>query len=137
LTDVLRDHGLMEISRHIERSAAAVSAFASDPRHLPQWAAGLSSSVDLVDGQWRTQSPMGPVSVRFAPPNDEGILDHTVVLPDGETVHNRLRVRPDGEGCVVTFTLSRRPGMSEEDLAADAAAVRQDLDRLKALLEGR
>ena len=96
----------MDVTQRIERPAATVYAFAADPAHLPLWAAGLSGSIEQVDGEWLAQSPMGLVTVRFAPRNDDGVLDHTVVLPDGEAVHNRLRVRPEemigiatGESC--------------------------------------
>jgi hypothetical protein len=65
------------------------------------------------------------------------VLDHDVVLPSGEVVTNPLRVLPDGAGCAVVFTLHRRPGMTDEEFAADAGAVRADLDRLRALLEAR
>jgi len=80
---------------------------------------------------------MGPVVVAFAERNDHGILDHDVTLPSGETVHNPMRVIADGPGCEVVFTLRRRPGMGDEDLARDAQAVADDLVTLKRVLERR
>jgi hypothetical protein len=129
-------------SRHlgvfIDRPAAVVYEFAADPANLPKWAAGLAGSTVEPDGDhWVTDSPMGRVEFRFAPRNDLGVLDHDVRLPSGEVVSNPLRVIPDGEGCEVVFTLRRRPGMGEEELAADAAAVERDLQALKSLLESR
>jgi hypothetical protein len=126
----------MDVTQRIDRPAAEVYAFAADPAHLPLWAAGLSGSIEEVDGEWLAQSPMGPVTVRFAPRNEDGVLDHTVLLPDGDAVHNRLRVHPGGAGCLVVFTLVRRRGMSERELADDATAVRADLARLRDLMEG-
>jgi hypothetical protein len=78
---------------------------------------------------------MGEVEVRFVS-TEPGVLDHDVVLPTGEVVRNPLRVLPDGEGCRVVFTLERRDDMSDEELADDAAAVRADLERLRAVLAG-
>jgi hypothetical protein len=127
----------MDIIQRIARPAAEVYAFAADPAHLPLWAAGLSGSVALVEGQWVSSSPMGEVTVRFAPPNDDGVLDHTVVLPGGESVDTKLRVLPAGASCAVVFTLMRRPGMSQQELDDDAAAVRADLARLKTVVEAR
>jgi hypothetical protein len=127
----------MDIIQRIARPAAEVYAFAADPAHLPLWAAGLSGSVALVEGQWVSSSPMGEVTVRFAPPNDDGVLDHTVVLPGGESVDTKLRVLPAGSSCAVVFTLMRRPGMSQQELDDDAAAVRADLARLKTVVEAR
>ena len=125
------------LSVHVDRPAAEVYRYAADPAHLPEWAAGLGGSIEQVDGEWIAQSPMGRVRVRFAPPNDLGVLDHVVVLPNGESVENPMRVIPHGSGSEVVFTLRRRPGMSEDDVAQDAAAVRADLTTLKRVMEAR
>lgn len=125
------------VSVTIARAPGDVYAFVVDPRNLPRWAAGLSSGIRSVDGEWVTDSPMGPVKVRFEAPNELGVLDHDVVLPSGETVHNPLRVVPNGTASELTFTLFRRPGMTEEQFEADADAVGRDLARLKRLLEER
>lgn len=127
-------------SRHlavaIDRPASFVYEFAADPANLPQWAAGLAGSTVEPEGDhWVTDSPMGRVEFAFAPRNDLGVLDHDVRLPSGEVVSNPLRVIPDGDACEVVFTLRRRPGMSEEDFAADAAAVERDLATLKSVVE--
>ncbi|WAM28660.1 MULTISPECIES: hypothetical protein [Myxococcus] len=82
-------------------------------------------------------SPMGRVTVAFAPANAFGILDHDVTLPNGETVYNPVRVIPAGDHSEIIFTLRRRGGMSTEEFRRDAEAVAADLERLKALLEGR
>ena len=72
-------------SRHIvetiDRSAADVYAFVSDPRNLPAWAAGLSTEIELVDGEWVAESGLGRITVEFAETNPFGVLDHTVTLP--------------------------------------------------------
>ncbi len=125
----------LHLAVHVDRSAEEVYRFAADPARLPQWAAGLSGSIEQRDGRWFADSPMGEVEVRFAPENAYGVLDHDVTLPDGTTVTNPLRVLPDGAGCEVVFTLRRGPGVTEEAFDADAAAVRTDLATLKALME--
>lgn len=123
------------VSVTIERPPREVYRYASDPRNLPSWAAGLSGSIAQVDGEWVADSPMGRVVVRFTASNALGVLDHDVVLPSGETVHNPMRVVANGEGSELLFTLFQRPGMSDEELAADAAAVERDLLTLKRLCE--
>ncbi|MQA36064.1 SRPBCC family protein [Modestobacter roseus] len=123
------------LSVHIDRPAAEVYAWARDPANLPRWAAGLAAGIARVDGEWVADSPMGRVRVRMAPENAFGVLDHDVVLPDGPTVTNPLRVLPDGEGCEVVFTLRRQQGMDDAAFEADAAAVTADLATLKAVLE--
>lgn len=126
------------ISVAIMRPMSEVYDFAADPHNLPRWAAGLAGSKVERDGQqWFTESPMGRVTLTFAPRNDFGVLDHDVTLPSGQTVHNPLRVLGDGEQCEVVFTLRRRPEMTDEDFAHDADAVAKDLAELKSVVEGR
>jgi len=127
-------------SRHltvlIDRPAAAVYAYAREPTHLPVWAAGLAAGIRLERGEWVADSPMGRVLVRFVPVNEYGVLDHDVVLPDGTTVLNPVRVLPAGAGSEVVFTLRRQPGMTDEQFAADGDAITADLATLKRVLEG-
>ena len=130
-------------SRHvsvwINAAPEVVYEFASDPHDWPRWAAGLARGGlrQTVDG-WVADSPMGQVTVEFAPPNEFGVLDHVVRVPSGEAVYNPLRVVPGGVGesrCEVVFTVRRRVGMTDEELDADVAAVRADLETLRRLLE--
>lgn len=126
------------ISIGIDRPGSEVYDFAADPLNLPRWAAGLAGSeVDRDGEQWFTDSPMGRVTLTFAPRNDFGVLDHHVTLPSGETVYNPLRVISDGDACEVVFTLRPGPGMTDEELERDAGAVAKDLAALKFLLETR
>jgi hypothetical protein len=123
------------ISTHIDRPAREVYDYASNPANLPDWAPGLASSVERVDGQWIVESPMGRVVVVFAARNDFGVLDHEVTLPSGETIYNPMRVTVDGTGCEVVFTVRRQPGMSDGDFERDANAVSADLSALKRVIE--
>jgi hypothetical protein len=129
----------MTESRHltvsIDRPAAAVYAYARDPAHLPDWAAGLAAGIRRERGEWVADSPMGRVLVRFVPVNEYGVLDHDVVLPDGTSVTNPLRVLADGEGAEVVFTARRRPTMTDAEWAADVEAISADLERLKRAIE--
>jgi hypothetical protein len=86
---------------------------------------------------WIVDGPFGKANVRFAEPNDLGVLDHDVEMESGVTIHNPMRVVPHGDGSEFLFTLIRQPGTSDEEFAKDRAAVENDLKTLKALLEGR
>ena len=123
------------LSTYIERPAAEVYAYVVNPANLPTWAAGLSGSIEEREGRWFAESPMGEVEVTFVPENPYFVLDHDVMLPDGTTFHNPMRVIPAGSGCEVVFTLRRRPDQSDEDYEADATAIRTDLATLKRLLK--
>ena len=119
----------------IERDAAAVYAFASQPENLPRWAAGLGSGVARSGDGWVVDTPLGRLRLRFAPPNPLGVLDHAVTLPDGSVVDVPMRVVPNASGAEVLFTLFRQPAMSAEDFERDAGLVMADLQTLKRLLE--
>ncbi|WP_225839317.1 SRPBCC family protein [Streptomyces sp. NK08204] len=124
------------ISVHIDRPLEEVYAFASNPAHLPAWAKGLGDAIEKIGDQWvAAASPMGRVTVTFAPRNDFGVLDHDVTLPSGVTVYNPVRVIADEEGSEVVFTLRRRPGVSDADFERDAGMVADDLARLRELME--
>lgn len=103
----------------IAAAPEAVYAFASDPRNLPRWAAGIPSGA----------------KVEFVEPNHLGILDHMVTLPSGERVMVPLRVSAKGNGSEVVFTLLRAPGMTDAQMAADAKLVEKDLQALKKAVE--
>lgn len=123
------------ISVSINRPADDVYEFASNPANLPQWAAGLSGSIENVKGDWIAESPMGRVKVEFAEKNKFGILDHDVTLPSGEKIYNPMRVFPNDDGSEVIFTLYQRSDLSDQMFAEDAEAVAKDLEKLKSLLE--
>ncbi|ADC71920.1 Polyketide cyclase/dehydrase [Thioalkalivibrio sp. K90mix] len=127
---------VLHLTVSIARTPADVYAFAADPRNLPLWAEGLARSDVRQQGDaWVVEGPAGRVTVRFAPPNDFGVMDHDVELPSGVIVHNPMRVLPNGEGSELVFSLFRQPGMSDEQFVADRSAVEKDLDQLKSLLE--
>ena len=97
---------VQHISVSIDRPPADVYSFAADPANLPRWAKGLADSPVQVDGDnLVASSVMGKVRVRFHPRNAEGILDHDVTLPSGETVHNPMRVMPNARGSEVVFSV--------------------------------
>ena len=124
-----------QISASISAPSDKVYQFVADPANLPQWAAGLSGSIQKIGADWVADSPLGRVTVRFAEKNPFGVLDHVVTLPNGEAVLNPLRVLPNGDGSEIVFTLYQRQGQSDKNFVEDAAAVERDLQKLKTILE--
>lgn len=125
------------VSVSILRPPKDVYAFAAEVENLPKWAAGLGDTIRRIDGEWVADGPLGRAKVRMAARNELGVLDHDVVLvASGATVHNPLRVVPNGAGSTVIFTLTRRPGVTPQQFEQDAKAVERDLKTLKKLLEG-
>ena len=111
-----------------------VYAYVSDPGNLPVWAPGFVKSIEKRGADWVAQTSLGQVSFRFAPINDFGVVDHDVALPGG-TVHNAMRVIPNGAGSEVLFTLIQLPGVSDAQFQQDMDVVRADLNKLRTVLE--
>lgn len=124
------------VGERIDRPAADVYEYVLNPANLPEWAHGLGTSVENVDGDWFVETGTGRVCVRFAEHNTLGVLDHDVRFPSGDVIHVPMRVIPDGDGCEVVFTVLRQPGMSDAELDRDAGLVQADLTRIKQVLEG-
>jgi hypothetical protein len=125
------------ISIAIERPPRAVYDFAGNGLNLSRWASGLSGgTIEKSGDSFVADSPMGRVKIRFAGKNDLGVLDHDVTLADGRVFDNPMRVVANGGGSEATFVLFRRPGVSDEEFAADAAMIERDLRELKRILEG-
>ncbi|WP_431034907.1 SRPBCC family protein [Streptomyces sp. P6-2-1] len=129
-------HSTRHVSIHIDRTRDDVYAYASNPENLPAWALGLGGSLTREGDEWvAPDAPMGRVTLAFVPPNDLGVLDHDVTLPDGQVVNNPVRVITDGAGSLVVFTLRVPDGAKDADVERDAEMVGADLARLKKLLE--
>lgn len=123
------------VSVFIAREAADVYAYAADPTHLPEWAAGLAGSIERIDGRWVADLAMGRIIVEFAPPNPFGVLDHWVTDASGAVLYNPVRVVAADGGSEVVFSVRRLEGMSDDEFARDAGAVQTDLETLKRILE--
>ena len=128
--------GAKYVSVTINRPAAEVYEFASNPQNLPKWASGLGTSMKKSGDELIAESPMGPIRIKFAERNGYGVLDHDVTLPSGEVFYNPMRVFPNNRGCELVFTVYKRPGMTGKMFAEDAKTVKKDLEKLKKLLEG-
>lgn len=123
------------ISVSIQCSPQQVYEFAANPENLPKWASGLGTAITNMAGACVAQTPQGTVTIRFAPHNDFGILDHYVTLPSGQEIYAPLRVIANGTGSEPIFTLFRQAEMSAQQFQADAEWVMRDLTTLKQLLE--
>ena len=124
------------LSVTIEADPSAVYDLVSHPEHLPRWATTFVRGIRQAGDQWVLDTPYGPHTLRLAPRNAFGVLDHYVGPPDRPEVYVPMRVVPNGGGSEVFFTLFRQPGMTDAQYAADRALVRQDLDSLKRVMEG-
>jgi hypothetical protein len=126
------------LSIAIRRDWRAVYEHFWRPESFPQWASGLSrADLRQVGDTWRATGPEGPISIRFTPRNEFGVMDHWVDLGGGREIYVPLRMIAAGEGCLVTLTLFRQPEMTDSAFAADADWIERDLRALKSLAEAK
>ncbi|MEO8393558.1 MAG: SRPBCC family protein [Chloroflexota bacterium] len=123
------------ISIAINRPFAEVNDFLSLPANFEQWAAGLGKGFKQVNGEWVFQAGDNLAKIRFTPKNEFGIADHYVLPQPDVEIYVPMRAVANGSGSEVIFTLFRPPEMTDQQLADDSAAVRRDLEKLKAILE--
>ena len=79
------------ISISINRPFDDVYQFASNPENLSLWIAFIKS-VSKNGDTWLATTDIGDIRIRFVVPNNFGVIDHLVMLSDGETVNNPMRV---------------------------------------------
>lgn len=130
----------------IHRSAVVHITIAAPPSHVElflrdvgnwhTWAPWVVSVERTSDRDWRVQSDVGPMRLRFVEPNAFGVLDHVVVLESGAAMSNALRVVPNGDGTELVMIVLQGRDSSPEEFERDVASVRADFVRLKKVAEG-
>jgi hypothetical protein len=75
------------------------------------------------------------MDVHFVERNSLGVLDHEVTLASGVTVLNSMRVLANGSGSELVMVLFQSPDASTEQFKRDVQAVRDDLARIKRVVE--
>lgn len=123
------------VSHPVAAPASAVYAYARHMENLPHWAAGLAANVRRDGDAWFTDTPGGPIRIVMAPPNEFGVLDHDVTMPDGATTHNAMRVTPVGDASLLSFVVLRPPEATNAEFDRDCGLVAQDLKTLGTLVE--
>lgn len=122
------------ISVSINRPAADVYQFVSNPENFPKWVAFVTKITRQGD-EWIAESTLGNIRIKFPPQNNFRVIDHDVTLPNGDVITNPMRVIDNNKGCEFIFTLFRRPGVTEDDFNNDVMSVTKDLQKLREIME--
>ncbi len=123
------------VAIRIARPMAQVYDIVAAPARMTEWASGLATRLDEIDGRWVGQTPEGRAVIRFTPRNDFGIADHWVSLDGRPDIYVPLRVIACDDGAEVLVTVFRRDQMDDAAFARDIDWVGRDLARLKQLAE--
>ncbi len=123
------------VSVAIDSAPNEVEAFIRSPANLSRWATGLEGDISERDGLITIARADGPATLRFAPPNDFGVLDHDIVLASGVTTHVPMRVVANEEGSEVLITLFQADTITDREFSRDSSWVKRDLETLRDALE--
>jgi hypothetical protein len=124
-----------QLSISIEVPFDRAYAYARQPAHFADWAAGLADTLRHTERGWVADTPQGEAAVEFSQDNAFGVLDHRVRLPGQPEILIPLRMIANGDGTEVLFTLFRQPQMDDAAFEHDAGLVMRDLESLKRKLE--
>lgn len=111
------------------------AAFLGDVSRWKTWAPWVRSAIRTSAREWTIESDTGAMFVRFAEPNELGVLDHHVTLASGLTAFNSMRVLANGTGTELVMVLFRQPAASLAEFERDVQAVRDDVARIRRAVE--
>jgi hypothetical protein len=107
------------------------------PEAFAHWASGLAAgNLRREAGVWHADGPEGPITIRFTPHNEFGVMDHLVDAGTGADIYMPLRIVADGNGALALLTVFRQPNMTDETYARDLAWVKRDLEALRDWIAG-
>ena len=109
--------------------------FLADMNNWKTWAPWVRAVSKSSARDWTLDTDADTMNVRFVEGNSLGVLDHTVTLASGISVHNSMRVLPNGSGSELVIVVFQTPPASSDQFERDVQAVRDDLARIKKVLE--
>ncbi len=121
----------------IGRPFEEVFGFLSRPRNFLRWAANFGSDMVPIDRRdWLVEVPHGRRVLRFAEPNDYGIVDY-VAFEQGQQPGSAVPARlvRSREGANLAIRMLERAGGTPDQADSDAEWLQSDLHRLQSLLE--
>jgi len=109
--------------------------FLADVTNWKTWAPWVRAVSKSSARDWTIDTDAGRMNLRFVEANSLGVLDHTVTLASGVRVHNSMRVLANDSGSELVMIVFQTPPASSDQFERDVQAVRDDLARIKKVLE--
>jgi len=112
-----------------------VFEFLRVPENQTRWGTKfVRSTKPLGDGRYEMETPLGRMVYRVDAEPVRRIVDFVFETPGGESILP-ARVVPHARGAIVTFTITRAPGTSDEDWDRGMVNLDEELIELKRLVE--
>jgi hypothetical protein len=120
----------------IPASAEAVFDVFNDVEGWPRWAVHHIKSVARnADGTFSIQTPHRAGVLRLKTERTHGILDYEFTDPKVGTWLVCGRVAPFANGALVSLNFGKQPGVSDDEFSKGMALVKEELKKLRQLLE--
>ncbi|HEY8006402.1 MAG TPA: SRPBCC family protein [Methylocella sp.] len=108
----------------------------NDVEGWPRWAVHhIKSEVRNPDGTYGIQTPRRTGVLRLKTERRHGIIDYEFNDPKAGTRLVSGRVAPFADGAVLSINYGQPPGLSHEHFAHGMTLVKEELGRLRRLLE--
>jgi hypothetical protein len=121
----------------IERAPSVVFNYVSVPENQPEWAVNfVRSTAPVGGGRYVMESAVGRLTYRVESDPARGTVDYYFETPGGDSVIP-TRVVPHARGSIFMFTITRSPGMPDEEWQRGGAGLDEELEHLKSKLEGQ
>ena len=122
-------------STYIVADRAEVFDYVRVPENQPRWAKNFVRSTNAIGGgRYVMETPAGPMTYRVEADPNRGTVDFIFDGAQGENILP-ARVVPQGNGSIVTFTITRTPNMDDRAWEAGMRGMDDELAELKRLLE--
>lgn len=124
-------------STAIQAPPDTVFGYLAEPANQPNWAVNFVRSTRPVDdGWWVMDTPVGEITYRIDVEPTYRVADWVMNGPTGEMVMP-ARVVPLAQGSLMTFTIIRGPGQTDEAWEGGKRGMDEELGVFRDILEGR
>lgn len=121
----------------LETPIEAAFAFISDAEMLPRWAVGFCRGISRGGENWIVHTATGECPLRIDADAGRGTIDFHMTPAPAVTSSAYSRLLPCDEGCEFIFTQLSMPGMPDAVFDASVAALKDELQVLRAVLRAR
>lgn len=128
-------HNAYTATTVISVSPERVFDYVRVPENQVKWAINfVRATRPLDDGRFVMETPFGEATYRIDADPKRWVVDFVMETPNGQSVLP-TRVIRHARGSVFSFTITRAPGISDEDWERGQRGLDEELETLRGILE--